>query len=503
MDTTDYFRLSNKFLGFSQALSLGHQAMGSLRMTAVDGSPEQLWRLRALGSDQFSIHCEALGDPFALDVVASAGAHWPVLALADGGQGQRWNLEPQSNGTVKLVNAQLGPGIYLDTTGDTQEPIFTGANSSGQYWSLVPIKPVEVPVAIPELEPGGWVDGTEGPTDFKFYTPATGARRALLLFVDFDDAEGEPADPQDLGRQLLGDGLVPRLFAEQSHGRLVLEFDVAAGLGWRRMPCKVAEYGDVRRAHDPHRRYVEDALRLFARDVDFSGRPLVVVANPPLSTSFPAATYHAGAGNGISVGTESVLQAVTLSGHSHENPRVLVHEMGHLFGLPDLYLTDPSGHADFTPAGAWCLMSNLDRAGSFLGWHRHKCGWLAEERETFLARGTTDWQATVHALSRPRGLAMVVLDLGLDTNGQRSKVAVVELAQPADFGQKAGVLVYTVDARIPTGKGPIEVLTNGSSLDEAPVDVGQLRRIASGSGQWTIQPVGHYGDSLQVAIGFQ
>ena len=66
-------------------------------------------------------------------------------------------------------------------------------------------------------------------------------------------------------------------------------------------------------------------------------------------------------------------------------------------GLPDLY---PSEHDErwgtCRPAapgenlvGYWDLMSDVDHGEHFLGWHRHKNGWLPPARSTYIDRATT------------------------------------------------------------------------------------------------------------------
>src|SRR4029077_16788630 len=151
------------------------------------------------------------------------------------------------------------------------------------------------------------------------------------------------------------------------------------------------------------------------------------------------------------------------------------------FGLPDLY---PSGGGAYnSEAGCWPIMSDIFHSVSFLGWHRHKNGWLPASRATYINAGTPVWYGTLSPLSGSCGLSMVVLPV--DDVHHPSKVFVIELAQPVlgTNGQYwgEGVLVYTVDAAIDTLESPVAIIprqVSGSPdygyLYEAPYGVGDV-----------------------------
>jgi M6 family metalloprotease-like protein len=84
----------------------------------------------------------------------------------------------------------------------------------------------------------------------------------------------------------------------------------------------------------------------------------------------------------------------------------VVHEVGHLTDLPDLY--PAGGSAPDSKAGCWDIMSDIFHSVSFLGWHRHKNGWLDPSRATYL-QGSTTWYGTISPLSGQCGLSMIVL----------------------------------------------------------------------------------------------
>src|SRR4051812_7765252 len=223
---------------------------------------------------------------------------------------------------------------------------------------------------IPPLDPRG-ARGGEGPTDGRIYAKATGAVKAVMLFVDFPDAPGEAA-PATVADHLLGGDAARRLFSDQSYGTLELSISVRSDLGWRRMPKESETYDFWRPTMtvDGHRAYIEAAAALFKDDVSFRDFQLVYVVGPeraalPLS---PAFTVFPSQGARVSRGLEITL-AVTFGRDSYRNTFINgVHETGHLFGLPDLY--PAGGFAEDSAAGCWCIMSDIFRASGFIGWHR-------------------------------------------------------------------------------------------------------------------------------------
>jgi Phage integrase family len=138
-----------------------------------------------------------------------------------------------------------------------------------------------------------------------------------------------------------------------------------------------------------------------------------------------------------------------------------VHELGHVMGLPDLYPHQPgeprgtcrTAGLGENLVGYWDLMSDVDHGEHFLGWHRHKNGWLHPARSTYIDQATRR-RVTLHPLSGPDGLSMVVVPC--DDIRRPRKVLVIEPAEPLyDLPQAQGVLVYSVDSGIDGGHSPV------------------------------------------------
>jgi M6 family metalloprotease-like protein len=140
----------------------------------------------------------------------------------------------------------------------------------------------------------------------------------------------------------------------------------------------------------------------------------------------------------------------------------LIHELGHAMSLPDTYDIHVRGLEHRAPAGAWDLMCDVGNGCNFIGWHRHKLEWLDAPRKHYMTEEV--FETTLTPLNTDEGLAMVVVPVGDSSNP--SKVFVVELALPIREAGKdidtskpygSGILVYSVDARISTGRKPLIV----------------------------------------------
>ena len=90
---------------------------------------------------------------------------------------------------------------------------------------------------------------------------------------------------------------------------------------------------------ETHKEYISAAASLFSRsDVRFSDYDFVF-AVAPQNAGFPLSpAFNANRGQGASSPSGEIRLAVTFGTDSYANRYInLVHEVGHLFGLPDLY----------------------------------------------------------------------------------------------------------------------------------------------------------------------
>ncbi|MGW7422294.1 M6 family metalloprotease domain-containing protein [Streptomyces sp. NPDC054813] len=303
------------------------------------------------------------------------------------------------------------------------------------------------------------VQMTEGIPTPGGYSRSTGTVHALTLMVDFSDAPGQ-GNALDRYHEFF-----PRTqdwFRTASYGKL--DYQPAAPVDhWLRMPKPFAAYGIERGApFDPgYRQLVQDIVAAADPDVDFRSYDLLNVLVTPnagpsaldtvLSVTF-AGNSDAPVADGVPVANASFVYSRQDDGsgsYAQTGYRVLPHENGHVFGLPDLYTQEGGG-----AVGHWDIMSeDWGADNDLLAWHKWKLGWLdADQVSCAATRGSTDY--TLTPLSRAGGhkLVFVPVDartgyaLEVRTKGGNDE----DVCRP-------GVLIYKVDANVDTGRGPIKV----------------------------------------------
>jgi M6 family metalloprotease-like protein len=335
---------------------------------------------------------------------------------------------------------------------------------------------------------------------------------AVMIFVDFPDVHAGESTTQ------LHSMLVPNArawYGEASYGRAAL--DVTAIHRWYRMSRGSRDYGIQNGlTFEEHKNYIADAIAAADADVDFSRYRIVYVVAARGSALDRSSAFHAMPGNGISADGVQVRHSATFGEDVRElfparyGSSVLAHETGHLLGLPDLYdETATESPGVFRFAGGWDMMSSIGPGAHFLAWHKWKLGWIDQTQLTCL-HGPGEVTATISPAAAAGGLKAVVIPTGPST------AFVVEARRRT--GQDArlceeGVLIYSVDALVHTGDGPIRVqpaqrdrnpdLVNSCGmLYNAPFDraAGEVAHFHNGAAGLTVDVLGssHAGYRVRV-----
>jgi M6 family metalloprotease-like protein len=315
-------------------------------------------------------------------------------------------------------------------------------------------------VLVPCAVHGGVdVQMTEGMPTPHGYARSTGTLRALTLMVDFSDAPGE-GSAMDRFHEFFPQ--TQQWFRTASYGRLDYRPQTPIPT-WLRMPRPFKAYGIDRGApFDPgYRQLVQDIVaaadpRVNFRDYDILNVLVTPNAGPSaldtvLSVTF-AGNGDAPVADGVPVANASFVYSRQDDGsgsYSRTGYRVLPHENGHTFGLPDLYTQDGGG-----AVGHWDIMSeDWGADNDLLGWHKWKLGWLDGSQVGCVAgRGTVEYQLT--PLYKPGGGKLVLVPLGSQST---YALEVREQGGNDEVVCRPGLLVYKVDGGIDTGRGPITV----------------------------------------------
>ncbi|MFV0129423.1 M6 family metalloprotease domain-containing protein [Streptomyces sp. HMX112] len=303
------------------------------------------------------------------------------------------------------------------------------------------------------------VQMSEGMPTAPGYVRSTGEIRALNLMVDFPDAPGEgPA----MSRFAEFFPQTTDWFRVSSYGRL--RYRAEAPLpDWLRMPMPFVEYGIERGSpYEPgYRRLVEDIVAAADPKVDFSAYDLVNVlvtpnAGPSALDTVLSVTFSGNADAPYADGTPLANTSFVYSrqddgsgSYGETGYRVLPHENGHVFGLPDLYTAEGGG-----AVGHWDIMSEDWGANNdLLGWHKWKLGWLDGEQVRCAATsGSHEYELT--PLATRGGAKLVFVPLTTES-GYAVEVRTRDGNDEAVC--EPGVLIYHVQSDVDTGQGPITV----------------------------------------------
>ncbi|MFJ2911753.1 M6 family metalloprotease domain-containing protein [Streptomyces sp. NPDC087228] len=314
------------------------------------------------------------------------------------------------------------------------------------------IAPCRIPTAM-------GVQMSEGMPTPKGYARSTGRIHALNLMVDFPDAPGtEPA----MDRY---DEFFPQTvnwFRTASYGRLTYVPD-APVKSWLRMPLPFSGYGIERGSmYEPgYHHLVQDIVTAADPKVDFSKYDLVNIlvtpnAGPSALDTVLSVTFS---GNADALHADGVPLANTSFIYSRQDDgsgslkqtgyRVLPHENGHVFGLPDLYTMEGGG-----AVGHWDIMSEDWGANNdLLGWHKWKLGWLDNKQISCAARPGTS-EHVLEPLATRGGTKLAFVPLS-DESGYAVEVRTQAGNDHAVC--RPGVLIYKVSSDVDTGQGPVSV----------------------------------------------
>jgi M6 family metalloprotease-like protein len=304
----------------------------------------------------------------------------------------------------------------------------------------------------------GWHD--EGhDTDFDVVLRPTGLLRAVMLFVDFSNARATQAPVGWRKTGPYSEWLAPAAtwLRTASYGKVRLSITPVDT--WYRMSRRDLAYGvDRGMTFEEHVKFMAEAVALADDDVDFSRYQIVYVVTPKNalgisnSPAFIDPSDQRILADGVAI-THGATFGQNIWEWGDFGYRVLAHETGHLFGLPDLYAFD--GGDVHRYVGGWDLMGTLNgSAPDVFAWEKWKLGWISDDQVVCVVEAGTQ-RIRLTAVERSDGTKLVVVPTG------PTAAYVIEsrraLGTDAD-ACSTGVLIYRVDSTVPTGFGPVRVV---------------------------------------------
>lgn len=286
---------------------------------------------------------------------------------------------------------------------------------------------------------------------------ATGTVVANVIMVDFPDSPATMS-PEDAFAKISG---ASDTFTEMSYS--ALNYTLTPTFHWYRMSKNSTEYKF--NAYQTHYDYIQEALDLADADVDFSSTDSLVILSNPATTGLGEAgpAFGANEGDGVNADGREMLNAVTSAHDLNTWGSIwLNHEVTHNLGLVDLYAYDKDDESNsydlLRYTGEYSYMgfnSFTANAPGLTAWERWLLGWVTDSQMT-CANPYRDGEvvAKLTPISTLGGTKAVVVPLS------ETKAAVVEVRRAEGIDakiRKPGVLVYTVDTSLASGKGAIRV----------------------------------------------
>lgn len=218
---------------------------------------------------------------------------------------------------------------------------------------------------VTRFEDGGHIQ------DWSNFLKPKGTIKTLIIPIDFPDAP----HVTNLEAIVTFGSKVSQEFTRLSNSMVNLK--ISTTTGWVRMPREGKYYLTANWWEK-----INDTLDATNPDIDFSKYDLVLIKvdekNSPIDGAGALPMWNEHLGDGI-----KVLRGAFL-GNDYwtkigQGVQVAVHEIGHVFGLPDLYHRNPDGSF---PVGIYDLMSSfrLQFGLNLLGWNKWKLGWLDENK---------------------------------------------------------------------------------------------------------------------------
>jgi hypothetical protein len=222
---------------------------------------------------------------------------------------------------------------------------------------------------------------------------------------------------------------------------------------------------------------VTAAVAAAAGQIDLSRYDAVAVVLPE-ETRISASHAEILSDGPIRYGVVLAPHPTAAAGRAAQLWTVLAHELGHVLGLPDLYVTAGNGAASLY-AGPWDPMSQ-PLGQNLLAWHAWSLGWIDSANVACIFTGTRE--ASLAPPERPGGLKALLLPQG----GQ--SVTVIEARTKSGLDANLcseGILVYTVQIDAVPKAVPVRVLAKNRSagacgaLSNAPLQPGQSLRLGT------------------------
>jgi M6 family metalloprotease-like protein len=378
----------------------------------------------------------------------------------------RYSVQVGSDSTLTFENLLPNSAGYFSVT------TTVNTRRASELAKFAPTSPCQI------------VDQTGSPNMSNAFPRATGRLtnhgvvRALIIPVDFTDLPGN-GSPADIYKEMARG--TADFYYKQSRKTVRFEFStlkeyVHLGVPVGQFNLGTYNGGDAGALFSAGIKAADDIVNFSDFDVVYVLPPSTVRMNqiaygPAFPNNVDANSFMSNEGPILNGSTGGADAWQPLEGAQW---KWMAHETGHLYGLFDWYTLD-----DSNPYGPWDLMSLnwSTEVIEFNAWNRYIQDWLDDSQIQCQLKSelSASKDFTIEAIAadsnQPKAVMVKVSD---------KKILVIEVRATAGLDkisdQRAGVLIYTVDASIQSIKGMSKVYTTpGSSPDlrDATLQMGE------------------------------
>lgn len=288
--------------------------------------------------------------------------------------------------------------------------------------------------------------------------PSTGKQKIYFAFVRFGDylPSTNPNDWMKRYAQYFKD-----FYKTNSFGRLELTEDHNST--WLELPGNAADFGWLTssdRTYYGHLQALNYALKGLDSQVDFSlyDSVSVVFGVDPSKYNTGTAAWFSAPGNALSFDGKTFRTATTLTislvNDWRENaPRVVAHEIGHTFGLQDLYAYSFQGsYSDqHRFVGQFDLMGFVAaKSPSLLLWNRWRLSWI-DSNDVYCQPSSQSARYLINDANSITGPRLAVV-----RTGSNERIALEYRPLGTDSLAIGGLVIYRI-TQLPNGMGSIKV----------------------------------------------
>jgi M6 family metalloprotease-like protein len=288
-----------------------------------------------------------------------------------------------------------------------------------------------------------------------------------ILPVSFSDI---PASTNPLADYDKGISSTKRFWESQSF--VGTEIEVRSPITYKQLPKSVLSYELSSSLFgfqsQKYFEFVAFVIAQYESEINFSNVGTVVIVVPPATTSAEIGTWVVDTQRTFTT-NEGVIYnyMLTGSGDSKNEPATWVHEYGHALGLTDMRFVDSVNSSIQRPEGlgVFDIMGSGSAAPETLLWSRFLLNILAPNQVLCISQPDTSTHWIRPLAQRDTELKGLIIPTGTYTAitiESRRSYGFDSFLSPRD----QGVLVYTVDTRIPYKRSPMQIIAPNRSTDQ-------------------------------------